>query len=264
MNLKTTFFLSFIVISSLISNGQNTRITDRNSIGWYAITGIARLHKNIGIQSEYHFRRDQLGAQWQQGLFKIAINYQVHQKVQFRLGYGLAETFAYGDIPVNSFGKQFTEHRIFEAISFNDNIGIAGLSHRFMLEQRWIGKYSKKELEKEDSYSYMNRLRYMLRVQVPLNHKKIEARTVYLAGFNELMLGFGKNVQENIFDQNRMGLLAGYNANKYVRIEGGYMMQILQLGREMNGSNVFQYNQGIMLNAVVNVDFSGNRVIEKQ
>jgi hypothetical protein len=56
------------------------------------------------------------------------------------------------------------------------------------------------------------------------------------------MIGFGKNVAENIFDQNRIGILFGYRFSPKVRLEAGYLNQIVQLGREINNQNVFQYN----------------------
>jgi hypothetical protein len=68
--------------------------------------------------------------------------------------------------------------------------------------------------------------------------------------YEEIFIGFGKNVNENIFDQNRIGILFGYRFNPIVRIEAGYLNQILQLGREVNNRNVFQQNNGIILNAI--------------
>ena len=96
----------------------------------------------------------------------------------------------------------------------------------------------------------------MFRVQLPLKGNTIADKTPYLALYNEIFVGFGKNVNENIFDQNRLGMLLGYRFNKTLRVEAGYLNQIVQLGREVNGSNVFQYNNGLIINALFNVDFS--------
>ena len=70
------------------------------------------------------------------------------------------------------------------------------------------------------------------------------------------MIGFGKNVNDNIFDQNRIGLLVGYRFSTLFRLEGGYFNHILQLAREVDNKNVFQYNQGIIMNAWFNIDWS--------
>ena len=74
--------------------------------------------------------------------------------------------------------------------------------------------------------------------------------------YEEIFIGFGKNVNENIFDQNRIGILLGYRFNPIVRIEAGYLNRILQLGREVNNRNVFQQNNGIILNANFNIDLT--------
>ncbi len=74
--------------------------------------------------------------------------------------------------------------------------------------------------------------------------------------YDEIFVGFGANVQANIFDQNRIGILLGYRFNKNVRIEGGVLNQILQFGRQINGKNVIQNNNGIILNASFNIDLT--------
>lgn len=94
----------------------------------------------------------------------------------------------------------------------------------------------------------------MFRAQLPLNKPVMGDRTFYAAVYNEIFVSFGKNVNENIFDQNRIGLLVGYRFNPTFRLEGGYLKQILQLPREVSGRNVFQYNNGLIINTVINLD----------
>ena len=72
--------------------------------------------------------------------------------------------------------------------------------------------------------------------------------------FISLFIGFGKNVNVNVFDQNRVAVLLGYKFSPSLRIEGGYLNQTVQLGREVNGRNVFQYNNGIILNTYLNLN----------
>lgn len=237
---------------------NNSRINQANAIGWYNLNSTFKLNSKFGVHTEYQWRRTDYGLNWQQSLLRLGVNYQLNPAIQFRVGYGLIETFAYGETPINSFGKNFTEHRIFEAITINDKVSIVDLSHRFMLEQRWVGRYSAANLDKEDEYLFQNRLRYMFRIQIPLKGKIIDDRTPYLAFYDEIFIGFGPNVNENIFDQNRIGALIGYRFNKNLRIEGGYLNQTLQLGREIAGRNVFQNNNGFILSTILNFDLSKN------
>lgn len=252
---KKIVILFWVVIGGIHTiYAQNTRLNDENSIGWYNYFGNFRLSNKWGIASEYQWRRSSFISEPQQGLIRLGINYQIQPKIQLRVGYALIETAPYGEIPINGLGKDFTEHRAFQMATINDNVGRIELSHRFMLEQRWVGRYSNAALSVEDEFPLLNRLRYMFRMQVPLKGKIIADKTPYLAVYDEILIGFGKNVNENIFDQNRIGLLLGYRFNKNLRLEAGYLNQILQLGREVNARNVFQRNNGIILNTVFNFD----------
>lgn len=255
--MRITILLTVFYITRITSlNAQNTRINDHNQIGWYNCFSTFKIAKQFSIHSEYQWRRDNYITEKQQGLLRIGLNYQANPKLQARLGYAWIETYPYGEYPINSMGKDFTEHRIFQMVTITDMLSIVELSHRFMLEQRWIGRYSDPSLTKEDNHLFANRLRYMFRIQIPLKGKTISDKTPYLAAYDEIFIGFGKNVNENVFDQNRLGVVLGYKINKNIKIEAGYLHQTLQLGREVNSKNVFQYNTGVLLNTILNFDLS--------
>lgn len=248
------FFL-FILFISLNLHAQN-RISNHHEIGWYAFNGTFKLDQKFSLHTEYQWRRNDYIKTWQQGLLRVGVNFQLNPSVQFRVGYAWAETFPYGEIPLNGMGKDFTEHRIYEMATISQKIGIIDLSHRFMLEQRWVGKYSNSTLEKEDEFPFVNRARYMIRAQIPLKGNSIADQTPYAAIYDEVFIGFGKNVGENVFDQNRIGVLLGYKFNEKIRVEGGYLNQIVQLGREVEGKNVFQYNNGFIVSGIFNFDLT--------
>lgn len=248
---KLLIAISFFFIG-IPSFAQNTRITDPNTIGWYAFTANIKLNKSWSLSSEVQWRRDQLIKEPMQNLLRTGIGYTINPKLSVRVGYVLAETYNFGDIPLNNFGKQFTEHRSWQMVNLTDKVKSFDIIHRFMLEQRWIGRYSNALIEKEDQFIFANRFRYMLRLQVPLKGHSISDNTPYLAVYDELLVGFGKNVNENVFDQNRFGALLGYRFNSKTRIEGGYLNQIAQLSREVEGRNVFQNNKGILISTILN------------
>jgi hypothetical protein len=95
----------------------------------------------------------------------------------------------------------------------------------------------------------------MFRLQFPIKDESIGGHTPYLAIYDELMIGFGKNIQANVFDQNRIGVLLGYQLNNQLRLEGGYINQTLQFGRLIEGKNVFQHNNGLIVNVLTNLNF---------
>ncbi len=255
-NLKLSCSYMLMLFCALTSLAQS-RITDSNNIGWFAANATFAVSNHFGVHTEYQWRRSDYGNEWQQGLLRVGVNYKYNNEVLFRVGYAWAETYAYGDIPLNGMGKDFTEHRIFEMVQLSNSVAQLSISHRFMLEQRWVGRYSSADLEVEDVYIYTNRLRYMLRLQLPLYKDG-----PYVAAYDEVFLGFGANIGENIFDQNRVGVLLGYAFNKNFRAEAGYLNQTLQLGREVNGENVFQKNNGFIVSGIFNVDLRKAKAVK--
>lgn len=249
--MKTILYTSILMfITYFYSDAQNARSRDRNTIGWFNYFGTIKFDSKFSLHTEYQWRREDIARNWQQSLLRTGINYQIHPNVQLRLGYAWIETFAYGDILINALGRDFTEHRMYQMITLTDKIGFLELSHRFMLEQRWVGRYSSLNKAEEDDFPFLKRCRYMFRLQFPLKGSDIKDKTPYIAIYDEIMIGFGKNVGENIFDQNRIGLLFGYRHHSKLRLEVGYINQTLQLGREINNQNIFQYNNGLIFNSI--------------
>ena len=58
-----------------------------------------------------------------------------------------------------------------------DKIAFVDFSHRFMLVQRLVGRYSNPNLTNEDEFPLLNRFRYMLRLQIPFKGKEIKDKT---------------------------------------------------------------------------------------
>lgn len=248
------FAVVFLLFFAVAASAQNTRLRDNNSIGWYTGTGTFLFNKKWSAHLEYQWRRDNFITNWQQSLFRTGINYHAGSNTTIRMGYAWAETYAYGDYPINAFGKTFTEHRMYEVATLTQRTGSLDLSHRIMLEQRWLPRYLSAASSKPDNWLFMNRARYMLRLQQSLKGKTLEDKEPYVAAYDEILVGFGKNVNENIFDQNRFGLLLGYRFSPKFRLEAGYISQIVQLSREIGERNVFQHNNGFILNSVFNIN----------
>jgi len=255
---KYSIIVVFCLINSLFLSAQNTRINNYNNIGWLANTATIKFHKNWSAHIEYQWRRNEFGLSWQQSLLRTGINYHINSNAVFRVGYGLIETFPYGEIPINSMGKAFTEHRMYQVLTLSNKLGRFDLSHRYMLEQRWLGSYTNASLNTEDKWTYVNRLRYLFRAQTPLIGNTLESKEPYVAAYDEIFIGFGENVNQNIFDQNRLGLLLGYKFSNQFKLEAGYFNQIVQLGRQVSGRNVMQFNEGFIINAFYNLDLSKN------
>ena len=245
---KHLLLLCISIICISISSIAQNRISDHNTIGWYAINIDPAITKKLSAHIEYQWRRIDIIKYWQQSLLRLGFTYKINPQVSVQAGYGYIKTFPYSEHFVASVRKPFPEHRIYEQVVVTGNVGRVKLTNRLRLEQRFNGVYSSEEDEDPD-FTYLNRIRFMPRIDVPLD----KMNKVYAALFDEIFIGFGKNVGQNVFDQNRIAVLVGYNFSKAFRLEGGFLNQTVQLGRQVEGKNVFQYNNGILITGYINL-----------
>lgn len=247
------FAINFLLLTVL--QAQNPRLSDPNQIGWFAANATVRFAQKWSATGEVQWRRDDWIRNGQQTLLRGSLNYLVHPAVQLRAGYAYADTYPYGEPTIQAAGKTFPEHRTFQQALVTQEIGRVVLQHRLMLEQRWVGRFQNVDAHQADDYLFTNRFRYMARVQVPLQKPTGKGAFWYGAVWDEVFLGFGKNVQYNVFDQNRTALLVGRQLSPRTKLEGGMISQIVQLGRQVPaGRNVFQYNTGFIITASFNLD----------
>ena len=232
------FIFLVLLMFSLRCFSQQQRLADNNNINWFVYTGTFKIKQKLAIHTEYQWRRVNGLKDWQQCLLRTGINYAIHKDVSLNAGYAFAQTFPYGDYPN---ANTFPEHRLFEQVVLKQAINKIELSHRFTLEQRFVGKVTYTNSNKNIDWIYMNRIRYRLRTEIPFAKNKWR---IILQ--DELFIGWGKNTGTNIFDQNRIGILLGYKLNKNIKSEAGYLNQVLQQGKKVNNKAVFQYNNGFM------------------
>jgi hypothetical protein len=253
-----TYFKPLGPLMLFIALGFNTfsqeqRLSDKNSIGWFVFTGVFKIKPKISIHTEYQWRRADVVKNWQQSLSRTSINYAIRKDVSLNVGYAFVETFPYGDYtPVNT----FPEHRIFEQAVINNPLGRFSLSHRFTLEQRFLGSVSIENGKKNIDWNYLNRIRYRIRAELPLTKNLQSGEKIWSIAFmDELFIGWGNNIGVNIFDQNRLALLLNYQVNKKIKLEAGYLNQIVQQGKRINDKPVFQYNNGFILASHISLSF---------
>lgn len=240
---RTIFLLIALVLLNVQVQAQTvpSRMADQNSIGWLMYTGNFAFTPKIGLHTEYQLRRTNFVSDPQQHLLRAGITFSAIKNVRFIAGYAYAHTAVYGDYPASA---PFPEHRIYEQVIINNPIGSVQLSHRFTGEQRFIGKVN--ETNKTD-YNYVNRVRYRLRTEVPIKKPASGKNYFSLAFMDEIFIGFGKNVAENIFDQNRIAALVNYTVSPAIKFEAGYINQTVLQGKRINDKQVFQYNNGFLL-----------------
>jgi len=232
-------------------SAQNDRVNDNNYINWVQTFNTISLKKKWSLHLEYQWRRTDGLKNWQQSLLRIGANYKLNENITAHLGYGWIETFPYGDYPIANNGT-FPEHRIYEQISFRQPVNRFLFTHRFRIEQRWLGRVKAGSAgnRKIEDWFFLHRFRYQFRMQHPFFTKGY--KQFYAAAADEVFIGAGKNVGVNIFDQNRIFLLLGYKLNKKLSVEAGYFNQTLQQGRRVNNTTIMQRNNGMVLSSYLN------------
>jgi hypothetical protein len=104
------------------------------------------------------------------------------------------------------------EKRVFEQYLYklqkNNNI----YNHRIRLEQRYFSNAPN-----------ANRLRYYFGFQKSLFKKNFSPKSFYLNGYDEIYL----NLQNNLYDRNRLASGIGYLLNANLKLECIYMVQFL-------------------------------------
>lgn len=227
---------------------QNDRVNDFNNINWLQSFNTIKLSNKWSLHVEYQWRREKGLKYWQQGLLRIGTNYKLNDNLVTHIGYAWAETFAYGNYPIANNGT-FPEHRLYEQLTLRQPSGKVLFTHRFRIEQRWLGrvKAGMTQNREIEGWNFLHRFRYQFRTQYPFWAKG--NKQFYGAAADEIFISAGKKVGVNIFDQNRVFLLLGYKLNKNVTLEAGYFNQTLQQGRRINNQTIMQRNNGAVVSS---------------
>ncbi|PRY54520.1 uncharacterized protein DUF2490 [Arcticibacter pallidicorallinus] len=213
MNFKLiTLALTFLMIP-LISIAQ----MQENS-GWAAWFNSYRVSDKVGIHFDGQLRTSDDFESIKNVLIRPGVTWFFDDTKNATAGYALIRTYQKLD---GISDADLTEHRIWQQFIYHQKVSRASLTHRFRLEQRFIGQLS------EDIFS--QRLRYFLRAQIPLKNTDNApfSRGAFVALQNEVFLHLQNRDKLNgyLFDQNRAYVAAGYRFSPAVDLEAGYLNQ---------------------------------------
>lgn len=157
-------------------------------------------------------------------LIRTQIFYHLNKKLSISQGFVYAEQHPHD--PVSSTDLAIPEYRPFQELVINNDIGRIIIRHRYRLEERFVRKSTKTELA--EGYNFNWRARYQFQAQTRL-FKLDEKRGVHFRIAEEIMVNFGKNVENNIFDQSRFSAAFFINLHKNFDLEAGYSHWYQQL-----------------------------------
>jgi Protein of unknown function (DUF2490) len=208
------------VISFAQGQGQESAHDFR---AWYAYYGDHHLgDSRFALYYDAQLRVFDLDSGAYQFLGRVGLLYDLTKSRSIRVGGGYA--FLRTSSGSEEEGLEVPEHRAWEHLQLTHKAKHVSLTHRFRIENRWIGVKSIDEngVIRLDRYDFSNRFRYALRATVPLDGQ--DESKYYASIQNEFMLNFGRN-KDNTFDQNRLSAVLGYRTGKFGSVEAGYMLQ---------------------------------------
>jgi hypothetical protein len=221
---RLTLVAFAVAITVTRADAQSLRTTKDNFNAWLNVIGEVEFTKRWFVDYDVSFRRNGPLERWQSILPRAGIRYQALPNLRLTWGYAFAETWPYGKLPI---AFKTPEHRMWEQVQVNSSVGRVSLANRYRLEQRWQGRVALENGEEEvQNWVRLNRFRYRLLATLPLEGKTLDDGEFYLSANDEIFLGFGANVQQNVFDQNRIALNVGRRFSKDFRMEIGYLQQL--------------------------------------
>lgn len=214
-----------LVLSPSPARAQ-ARVTRENLNAWLTVSGDVRLAERWFLDYDPSLRRSGPADEMQQLLLRLGLRYQPMPAVRVTGGYAFVETWPYGKLPAT---YRFPEHRLWEQLQLNHSIGRVALTHRYRLEQRWLGRVAPEDGEERvQNWVRTNRFRYRIQGTLPLEGKTLDDGEFYVTANDEVFLNWGANVQYNVFDQNRIVFAVGRRFSEKLRVEIGYLDQLIE------------------------------------
>ena len=181
---------------ALRSWGQNTSENYWGS--WIMLYGTNKISNDFDVITEFRLHDYKVFKDLDNQFVRIGLNYRIDHGLAVTAGYIHQYTETKSDLSVS-------ENRVYEEITLKNKFRNLSIAHRYRIEHRWINT-----LGNTDSF---NRLRYRLQLSHPLYNK------FYVMVFDEIFI----NLQESIFNQNRLQMGIGYAFGPSFKLELGYL-----------------------------------------
>lgn len=224
---------------------------DSHHGAWVMYFGNHKISDKFSIHTEYQWRRHELFQNWQQSLMRVGLDYNIDKQNAVTAGYGWIISYPYGKQPIS---VNTHEHRIWQQFINQSNSGRFYFHHRYRLEQRFIENATLDASDNKtvDGHQFRQRVRYRFFLSIPLSKKKMEDNTLFLGLYDEVFLGFGKGIERNVLDQNRLYFALGWRFNSTFNVQFGYLNQMIF----KSSGDLVERNHMLQMSCTYNLDFS--------
>lgn len=203
------------------ASAQRTTYTNFNS--WYIFGADIGITDRWNVTLDVQERRSGPIRQPQAFFFRPSLNYTVASGVKLGFGITRSESYPFGKIPS---AYQAPEWRTFEQLLLSSTFGRLQMTNRYRVEQRWQGKRGADTSDhKIASWLQTGRVRYQAKAVLPMQGQAVDVGSGYLTGYDEVMINFGRNVANNVFDQNRASVGVGMRYARDWKAEVGFLQQ---------------------------------------
>lgn len=193
---------------------------------WLALNTEVQLSPRWYMDGDVSIRRSGPVDEMAQILPRVSLRFQPMSPLRFSWGYAFAETWPYGKLPI---AYRAPEHRMWEQVQLGQSIGRVGITHRYRLEQRWLGHVVEENgVTRVADWVRTNRVRYRALTTIPLQGRTLDDGEFYATAGDEVFINWGANIQRNVLDQNRITASLGRRFSKSLRLEVGYLEQLIQ------------------------------------
>jgi hypothetical protein len=178
---------------------------------WIMYVGAQPIGKRTFLWNEVQYRNHNLIGDLEQLLFRAGIGWNLSENNNNLLaGYAYIHSEPY--TPGTLEKRTVREHRMFQQFITRQRFGRTYIQHRYRVEERFLPD------------DFRIRFRYFLSLNLPLNMASLDRGAWYLSAYNEVFL----HADGPVFDRDRIYGALGYVLKKDLRLEIGYMSQIME------------------------------------
>lgn len=221
MNKSTTFYLIAI---SLFVNFVSLKGQNFDELGtWNILNGKYLLNDKWSLSGEAQLRSLGFYGRYHYYELKGGVVYQLSSQFTLATFVGTYQTYADKggnfDTP-----KINNEERLWFQATLHNEYKRLQIEHRYRWENRWA------------LTGFLLRFRYRLQLLLPINDEALQAQTFYVLTYDELFL----TNRATYFERNRFFAGIGYQWNKNIATQVGWLNQFDYFVNDEIGKNFFQ------------------------
>lgn len=229
----------FLILLNFSAKTQVSKVTERYSQSWFNYYNQTRFSKSLGLWADLqYFTKEiyQINASQFEG--RLGLIYYVTDDARASAGYAFINSFpAAGHLHISQ-----PEYRVWQQFQWYTHYVKLRTMQWLRFEQRFVRK-----IKNDDSlaagYTFSYRIRYNLFVTIPWARKGRLSKFGTAIG-DEIYFSFGRQVNNNFFDQNRFFAGVFYRTSLSNNFQVGYLHEFQEKdpGKKYKAIDVLRFS----------------------